>query len=91
MTQHQAEDEELRRAWGKSLSAAMKARGGLSQRAVADLCGVEQPTISRIARGERFPSERMKRLLAGALRLSIPELFPYSPTPPPVPNIEEAA
>lgn len=83
MAEHQ--EAELRQAWGRSLERAREARG-LSQRQLAALCGIRQPTVSRIEAGERFPSERMKNLLAGALRLSVPELFPYSPVAPPFPE-----
>lgn len=80
-----SDEEHLQAAWGKSLKARREAMG-LSQHQLAQVTGMRDTTIWRIEKGQRFPSERAKRLLAGALRVSIGELFPYSPTPPPVPE-----
>lgn len=87
---HTNDDEQLKIAWGESLSRSRIA-AEMSQAELATRTGLRIPTIWRIENGKRYPSESVKRKLAGALRRSIGELFPYAPTPPPEPQPMEAA
>jgi ribosome-binding protein aMBF1 (putative translation factor) len=56
---------------GRAILAARR-RAGLSQRALAECCGVDQPSISRLERG-MLPGISLRRLAAILARL--PDLF----------------
>lgn len=85
-----SDETALRKAWGTKVRDRRTARG-LSQAGLAELTGLRIPTIWRIEVGQRYPSERVKHLIAGALSVPVGDLFPYSPTPPPMPQREDAA
>jgi transcriptional regulator with XRE-family HTH domain len=59
---------------GMRIREIRKARG-LSQVQLAEMAGVEQPTISRIEKGEDGVTLRLLRQTAAALGVSIAELF----------------
>lgn len=48
---------------------------GLSQRALAQIAGVQHPAICRIERGERVPTFLTMKKIAGALDLDVSDLF----------------
>ena len=72
------------------LIAAVRARNGLSQRALAIRAGTSQPVVSAYERGRRDPGfETLRRLVAAAgERLVINATRPSSGLPPPA-SIEE--
>lgn len=57
----------------KSL-AALRLRAGLSQKALAELCGCEQPHISRYESGSTVPSLFAAKRIAVALGVSLDQL-----------------
>lgn len=77
--------EELHRSWGRRVEGRRKELG-FSQDALADLCGIGQATISRIERGKQCPSDDLKWLIAGALKSTMEQLFPYPAVVPPFPE-----
>jgi transcriptional regulator with XRE-family HTH domain len=74
--------------WGAKVA---KKRGafGMSQEDLAHATTLTQATISRIESGVQAPSDRAKWLIAGALRSTLDELFPWPAVCPPIP--EQAA
>lgn len=56
-------------------AAAIRKAKGLSQAELADLVGVEQPTISRFERGADNVTLRLARQVADALGVSVADLF----------------
>ena len=56
---------------GRAILAARR-RAGLSQRALAERCGVDQPSISRLERGI-LPGISLRRL--AAIVATLPDLF----------------
>lgn len=55
--------------------AEIRRSKGLSQADLAELAGVEQPTISRIERGNDAVTLRVLRQVAAALGVSLSDLF----------------
>jgi transcriptional regulator with XRE-family HTH domain len=55
--------------------AALRKRRNLSQAELAEIVGVEQPTISRIERGYEGVTVRLLRQIADALDCSMADLF----------------
>lgn len=76
---------DVARSWGRKIAAARRELG-LSQVALADACGLDPSTISRIERGVTTPRDRVKWRLAGALGRTVEELFPYPAVRPPHPE-----
>ena len=70
--------------WGERVKGAREAHG-LSQRFLAQLCGVDASTVCRIERGVLVPRDRQKWKIAGALGVTVEELFPYPSVVPPAP------
>lgn len=66
--------EEIAASFGKRVRVLREKRG-LSQEAFADLCRLDRTYISGIERGRRNPSLKAIRTMAGALGLSMKELF----------------
>jgi transcriptional regulator with XRE-family HTH domain len=56
-------------------AAQIRKAKGLSQEDLADLSGVEQPTISRFERGSDGITLRIIRQIADALDVSVSDLF----------------
>ncbi len=76
-------NEETLVAWGGRLR---KRRGNITQETLAKLCRTDQSTISRIERGQLALSDEMKWKLAGALGVTVEDLFPYPNVRPPFPE-----
>lgn len=74
----------MHRRWGEKVRA--RRQGIYTQEALADLIGVDQSTISRIERGQFPLSDTMKFKIAGALGVTLDELFPYPAVVPPFPQ-----
>ncbi|WP_120008429.1 helix-turn-helix domain-containing protein [Teichococcus vastitatis] len=53
----------------------LRLKACMSQEDLADACGLDRTYIGGIERGERNPSLKNILKLAGALRVTIPELF----------------
>lgn len=70
-------------AWG---GRVRKRRGTLTQEVLADHCGTDQSTISRIERGQIGVTDDMKWKVAGALGTTVDDLFPYPNVRPPFPD-----
>lgn len=68
--------DDMRRTWGDSIRSHRRARR-LSQKQLADGCGVEQSTVSRWERAEIVPTESHKILIAEALGADPRLLFPF--------------
>ncbi len=81
-------NEETLVAWG---ARVRKRRGDLSQERLGKLCRTDQSTISRIERGKLPLSDEMKWKIAGALGVTVDELFPYPNVRPPFPEPTEVA
>lgn len=78
--------ESVAASWGKRIAARRKALGFTQQR-LGELCGgIVQPTISKIERGDLVPGDELKWKLAGALGMSLDELFAYPAIVPPFPT-----
>lgn len=56
-------------------------REGLSAREVADLTGCDKGTISRLERGQRYASPRMRVQIARRLGADVSDLFAVEPLP----------
>lgn len=54
----------------------LRLKAGLSQEDLADACGLDRTYVGGIERGERNPSLKNILKIAGALHVSLPELFP---------------
>ena len=59
---------------GMQLARIRKSKG-LSQVALAEIVGVEQPTISRIERGDEGVTLRQLKAVAEALDITLAEMF----------------
>lgn len=68
--------DDMRRTWGDAIRTHRRARR-LSQKELADSCGVEQSTVSRWERAEIVPTESHKMLIAEALGADPATLFPF--------------
>lgn len=64
--------------WGASVAERRRALG-LTQQQLADLCGIEQQTISKIENGGMIPLDRLKVTIAAKLGTTPAELFPWPP------------
>ena len=53
---------------------------GVSITKLAELAGITQPNMSNIANGKTSPSLDLLERIAGALGVSVPELFAPQPT-----------
>ncbi len=49
---------------------------GISQQKLADIVGIDKKTVSKIECGYNFPTQSLGRI-AGALKVSLPELFDF--------------
>lgn len=63
----------------------------LSQEQLAQITNTRQATISRVELGLQVPSDRIKWAIAGALRCTLDDLFPWPAVVPPVPVQDAAA
>lgn len=81
---------EVHRSWGKRIRARREALG-FTQTALAELIGVHQPAVSAWEHGSTPPKDETKFKIAGALGLTVEELFPYPAVVPPFPTNGEAA
>jgi transcriptional regulator with XRE-family HTH domain len=77
-------DEATRQKWAENLRARRKSLK-LSQEQAAEICGLDQSTISRLERCQVWPSDELKWKLAGGLRTTVEKLFPYPSVCPPAP------
>lgn len=59
---------------GRTTLATLRLRAGLSQRELAERCGMEQPHISRYESGKHEPGVFQAQVMAGALGISLDEL-----------------
>lgn len=75
----------LHDGWGKRVKRSREDLG-ISQRRLADLCQVDPSSISRIERGVLAPRDDLKWKLAGALGVTVEDLFPYPGVVPPFPQ-----
>lgn len=80
----------LHQSWGKAIRKR-RSDLGFTQERFAELCDVEQSTVSRIERGDQPPSDRLKYVIAGVLQVSVEVLFAYPAVVPPFPSKEEVA
>lgn len=62
--------------FGKRL-AELRHKKGLSQEALAYKCGVDRTYIGIVERGEKSPTLNVLSKIAGALELTLKELFDY--------------
>ena len=76
---------ELHRSWGTRIKNRRQALS-MTQVSFATLVGITQSTVSKIERGDHCPSDAMKWRIAGVLRLTVEELFPYPAVVPPFPE-----
>ncbi|MFP5319589.1 MAG: helix-turn-helix domain-containing protein [Acidimicrobiia bacterium] len=76
---------EVHESWGRRLKAR-RSELGLTQERLAEICSIEQSTISRIERGQVCPRDNVKWRLAGALGQTVEQLFPYPAVRPPFPT-----
>jgi transcriptional regulator with XRE-family HTH domain len=83
--------EGLHESWGKRLRQRREAlyeetnhNPLYTQAGLADACGIRQSTLSRIEAGQ-CPSDSLKWKLAGALGMTVEDLFPYPAIRPPFP------
>lgn len=67
--------DELLRQWGSNIKRGRKLLN-LTQSALAERVGVEQPTVARWEAGRRAPSDRHKVLVATELHQDVHQLFP---------------
>lgn len=74
----------LHDGWGKRVKRTREERG-ISQRKLADLCDIDPSTVSRLERGTLAPRDDLKWRVAGALGVTVEELFPYPGVVPPFP------
>lgn len=72
------------RAWGSKVAKKRHALG-LNQEELALATGLSQATISRVESGVQAPSDPVKWLIAGALRSTLDDLFPWPAVCPPLP------
>ncbi len=78
-------EKNLMRQWGENLEKTRIERGFSGpggRRLLADSARFTVPTIYRIEKGQRFPSESTKLRLAAILRVPVGDLFPYGQLPP---------
>jgi len=61
--------------WNGSRLRAARRAAKLSQRELADMLRVKQPTIQRYERGNRTPSDSQAQQLAAAVGIDVEELF----------------
>lgn len=80
--------EAIHAGWGVKVKSRRDLLG-LSQEQLAQMTGLRQATISRVEKGVRPPSDRLKVLIAGALGCTLDELFAWPPLRPPVPVVDE--
>lgn len=80
---------EVHRSWGKRVKGRRQELG-LTQQALADYCQLRQSTVSRIEAGA-CPSDQVKWLLAGALGMTVEDLFPFPAIRPPFPQAKASA
>lgn len=66
----------LAELWGQRLREA-RIEAGLTQEALAELCGVDQQMISHWERGLGAPRDPTRPRLARALDMSVHDLFVY--------------
>jgi DNA-binding XRE family transcriptional regulator len=77
-------DRALYKQWGDNVRAA---RGtAWTQQSLADACGVHRAAIANIENGRRCPEDWLKWRIAGALRKTLHELFPWPADVPPFPT-----
>ena len=76
--------QELHKSWGRKVRDRRQAMS-LSQDQLAELVDVRQATISRIESGSQCPSDAVKARLAGALGMTMEQLFPYPAVKPAAP------
>lgn len=81
-----AAKDTLHRDWGRMLKECREARG-YSQVRLAELTGLNHSTISRIEAGRWGADDADKWLIAGALGVTLRELFPYPAVKPPFPEV----
>jgi transcriptional regulator with XRE-family HTH domain len=77
--------EDLHRSWGHRIKKR-RLEMGFTQQSFADIVGVTQATVSRWEQGSKTPSDSQKWRIAGALRQTMEELFPYPGIMPPFPR-----
>lgn len=77
-------DSELHKSWGRKVRERRQAMH-LSQDQLADMAEVRQATISRVESGNQCPSDAVKWRLAGALGVTVEQIFPYPAVKPPAP------
>lgn len=77
-------DRSLYKIWGENVR---RARGtSWTQQSLGAACGVHRAAIANIENGRRCPEDWLKWKIAGALRLSFDELFPWPAEVPPFPS-----
>lgn len=68
----------LAKRWGEAVAERRTALG-LTQKQLAELCDVEQQTISKIEKGGMHPTDRLKITVARNLRTTPGILFAWPP------------
>lgn len=76
---------DLHQSWGLRIKDRRQALA-MTQTSFAQLVGITQPTVSRFERGDQAPSDAMKWRIAGVLRVTVEDLFPYPSVVPPFPQ-----
>lgn len=76
---------ELYVQWGKKIRTRREALKQ-TQETFGQLLGIDQSTVSRLERGALAVSDGLKFRIAGALAMTVEELFPYPNTRPPFPE-----
>lgn len=71
--------DDLRTVWGVRLRS-LREQKCLSQRALAAIARLDQTWLSRIERGEKWPTVAQQVRLSAALGLTVRELFTFPDT-----------
>lgn len=76
---------EVHRSWGRKIRERREALG-MTQTQLAELLGVHQPAVSAIEKGTSAPRDVTKFRIAGALGMTVEDLFAYPNVIPPFPQ-----